>query len=152
LQFEIIKIKMIDTNKDDKRFMAKVSIRKNGCWIWKASRRGKYGCFSYKSKAIDAHRWSYLRWNGHIPEGMFVCHKCDNPLCVNPEHLFLGTHEENMKDASRKGRLNQRKLTERQVFNIRMSNLSNQQLARKYGVWDSTIRRIRKYETWNKKG
>jgi DNA-binding transcriptional regulator YiaG len=83
---------------------------------------------------------------------MFVCHKCDNPLCVNPEHLFLGTHEENMKDASRKGRLNQRKLTERQVFNIRMSNLSNQQLARKYGVWDSTIRRIRKYETWNKKG
>lgn len=128
--------------RDLNRFLSKIRKRK-GCWIWLASRRGKYGCFSCKGKAIDAHRWSYMYYNGEIPEGMFVCHKCDNPLCVNPEHLFLGTHEDNMKDASKKGRLVNRKLTNRQVAYIRKSVLSNRELANKYGVWDSTIRRIR---------
>ncbi len=141
----------MEITKDDKRFMKKINKINNGCWEWKACLRGKYGLFSVNGKGIDAHRWSYIRWNGLIPEGFFVCHSCDNPKCVNPEHLFLGTHEENMRDASEKGRLSKNKLTKRKVVNIRKSNLSCRELAKKYDVWDSTIRRIRNNQSWKVK-
>ncbi len=88
------------------RFFNKVE-KTDYCWNWIAGSRGKgYGAFKYKSKVIDAHRMSWLLHNGKIPNDLFVCHKCDNPSCVNPNHLFLGTHSDNMKDAYVKGRLN----------------------------------------------
>lgn len=87
-----------------KRFFDKVD-KTEGCWFWKAARRGKYGVFEYKGKTIDAHRVSWEIHNGIIPEKLYVCHTCDIPLCVNPDHLFLGTHSENMIDAYKKGRL-----------------------------------------------
>lgn len=78
-----------------------------GCWIWMAACTGKnrYGVFSVNRKNVFAHRYSYSIAHGPIPLGMFVCHKCDNPPCVNPDHLFLGTHTDNMRDARNKGRL-----------------------------------------------
>lgn len=87
------------------RFFENVN-KTNSCWIWIGSKTSDgYGTFGYARIIYYAHRFSYEFHNGKIPKGMFVCHKCDNPSCVNPEHLWVGTHSDNMKDASKKGRL-----------------------------------------------
>lgn len=89
------------------RFLNKVEVKTiEECWEWKGAFRGKYGVFKINKKAIDSHRVSYMLFKGNIPEKMYVCHACDNTKCVNPNHLFLGTHSDNMKDAFNKGRLN----------------------------------------------
>ncbi len=76
------------------------------CWNWLAGGRGNgYGALKFKGKVIDAHRFSWILHNGKIPKGKFVLHKCDNRKCINPNHLFLGTHVDNMIDAYGKGRL-----------------------------------------------
>jgi hypothetical protein len=82
------------------------------CWEWTGALTNKgYGklSFSYKSRA--AHRLSYELFYGEIADGLFVCHKCDNPKCINPHHLFLGTHKDNMVDMCSKGRQNMQKKT-----------------------------------------
>lgn len=81
-----------------------------GCWLWTGSlSRRNYGFVGNFSMAkrigmYQAHRLSFVIHKGAIPEGMFVCHHCDNPPCINPEHLFLGTHADNMQDMKNKGR------------------------------------------------
>ena len=88
------------------RFFNKV-IKTENCWIWTAGLRGKtgYGAFKMCGKVIDSHRVSYMIHKGEIPNGMYVCHTCDNRRCVNPEHLFLGTAKDNWIDGVRKGRI-----------------------------------------------
>lgn len=77
----------------------------NQCWIWKMSKNSDgYGNVWVDKKYWKAHRLSYLVFKGDIPEGLCVCHRCDNASCVNPEHLWLGTHKENMLDMIKKGR------------------------------------------------
>ena len=76
-----------------------------GCWNWKASfHRDGYGFFRFEGKMQLAHRVSYKLFKGPIPEKMYICHTCDNPACINPSHLFLGTQKDNMDDMKRKGR------------------------------------------------
>ena len=93
----------------------------NGCWIWKGCKAGNYGKITWRQKTISAHRACYLVFKGEVEEGKLICHTCDNPLCINPDHLWTGSHKENAIDALKKGRLEEsrlkslgRKLTEEQ--------------------------------------
>lgn len=141
------------------RFYANVAPSENGCHIWSASKLNGYGQFSVNGKRIYAHRLAYSLWNGIIPEGMQVCHKCDNPSCVNPDHLFLGSAKENAADKIRKNRHPRNggakgeahpscKLTNEQVIAIRGSNSRVVDLAVEYGVSKSTISKVKSHYTW----
>lgn len=143
------------------RFWKKVD--KNGnCWEWVAARNSEgYGSFGINGKTQLTHRVSWVLSNGPIPDGLLVCHHCDNPSCVNPGHLFLGTDKDNIQDALKKGRLNyqerrgekhgQSKLTEKQVLEIRdeySRGNSSLFLGEKYNVHSTTILRIIHREYW----
>ncbi len=85
------------------RFWSKVD-KASDCWMWTGFLTNGYGHFWLNSRKIRAHRFSWILSNGDIPDGLIVCHHCDNPKCVNPSHLFLGTHSDNTQDCVRKGR------------------------------------------------
>lgn len=134
------------------RFWEKVDTSNpDGCWEWMGGKfRGNYGCFWNSKKGVLAHRFSYELYYGKIPKGILVCHKCDNPLCVRPDHLFLGEHIDNIVDAAEKGRLGRlhRKLTEEQVREIKRSTLPSSFFSKKFRVNWSVISRIRHNETY----
>ncbi len=125
-------------------------IPETGCWLWDGylNKHG-YGHFRSFNKKILAHRASYQVYYGEIPEGLLVCHKCDTPACVNPDHLFLGTHKDNSLDALRKDRIargaynGKTKLTEEAVIDIRTSSLSRKELAEKYGTTVGYVKNLR---------
>jgi len=95
----------------DQRFWEKVDKTIDGCWEWRSAIRGNgYGAFfthliEEGRKCLGAHRYSWILANGPIPEGLWVLHKCDNRICVNPDHLFLGDRTDNMRDAAKKQRI-----------------------------------------------
>lgn len=129
----------------------------SGCWNWeKYINSGGYGRVKHQGRMIQAHHLSYIGFTGGIPTGMMVLHRCDNRKCVNPNHLFIGSHKDNMKDMVLKNRSNkphgcrnpQSKLSESAVVEIRNSNLNGVELARKFNVSKSAICLIRKNRTW----
>lgn len=93
-------------DKLEKKFWENVEKTKS-CWIWRGPKlKSGYGTISSGSMSpILTHRYSYQLHKGEIPKGIFICHSCDNPPCVNPKHLWAGTHTENMQDAKKKGRI-----------------------------------------------
>ena len=144
------------------RFQGKFEIiPESGCWIWMgATRSTNYGSFrddSFKgSKNVSAHRASYEIYVGKIPDGMLVLHRCDVPLCVNPSHLFLGTHLSNAKDRNAKGReAHQRgeeqgaaKLTWEKVEKLRKDNRTYAVLSKEYGICIANISKIKNNKGW----
>ncbi len=125
------------------------------CWNWNGPKdRDGYGTFFFNGGKERAHRFSYTHYYHTAPQDLMVCHHCDNPSCVNPDHLFLGTAKDNLQDALKKGRfavgkLNGRaKLTVDQVKEILESKESGASLAEKFGVNRSSVNRIRRGEGW----
>ncbi|UNA05395.1 HNH endonuclease motif protein [Pantoea phage vB_PdeP_F5M1C] len=129
----------------------------SGCWEWQRATAGKgYGLISIgRQRQAYAHRVSYFVFNGPISEGLVVRHKCDNPCCVNPEHLEVGTQEDNMQDCKKRGRISappvargvhnhKTKLTDEQVAYIVNSKKSSRELANEFGVSPQAI-------NWRKK-
>lgn len=129
-------------------------VTETGCWIWTEYNNRGYGKIAWNGKIYSAHRLSYEYFVGIIAEDKCMLHKCDVPSCVNPNHLFLGTHQDNMQDKLMKERQargeKQRlaKLNEQQVRDIRSSGIDNAILGKKYGVLTSTIWAIKARKTW----
>jgi len=147
----------------EERFFRQIE-KTDSCWIWKGRLVGKgYGSIGLGGKGakqVLAHRLSYEIHKGQIPEGMVIMHSCDNPRCVNPDHLEAGTQSQNIKDAFARMRKVQplkkakgeecgaAKLTNEIVLGIRESKLSLKTLAELHGVSKSAIERIRYRKTW----
>ena len=133
------------------------------CWEWlNCINNWGYGELMVNRKKYRAHRFAWELVNGQIPSGLLVLHKCDNPKCCNPKHLFLGTHKDNMKDMAEKGRANpprlsgekhgQHKLTLEQVLYIRdryaKGSITQAELGREMGVSDGAIGDIVTGRNW----
>lgn len=128
--------------------LSNYTVVSGGCWKWSgATNKHGYGFLMCEGVMYLAHRFFFTVHVGEIPIGMCVCHKCDNPACVNPDHLFLGTHVENMEDMRVKRR-KWSKLTFEDVAEIRSSDRSSQELAEIYGVSDRTIRYAKSAKNW----
>lgn len=143
------------------RFNAKCQ-KTDGCWIWVGARKPSgYGNFYLNGRYLGSHQAAYLLHIGPIAGGLYVCHRCDNPSCVNPEHLFLGTPSENQADMAVKGRAvgireggerhPNSKLTKEAVALIREKRKEGallKELAAEFGVSESNISVICSSKGW----
>lgn len=139
------------STKNNQKWTADAS---TGCWQWhgtygKPSARYeyKYGQFLINGVTKRAHRTSWELHRGPIPKGLNVLHRCNNAICVNPEHLYLGTHQQNMRDMAISLRSGHLKLMPDEVRTIRVSKESSSILALRYGVDRSTIKDIKNFKT-----
>jgi hypothetical protein len=130
------------------RFWRKVQ-RGDGCWVWTGHKSTSgYGRFAYAETVGYAHRFSYEIHNGSIPPDLCVCHRCDNPSCVNPSHLFLGTRKENSADMAAKGRHGNghgKRLSDESVRAIRKRHAAGESqtaIAKDYGVSRTVVSKI----------
>jgi hypothetical protein len=145
------------------RLLRHIDIDNVGCWNWTGATKNGYGSITIGSASDgtrhseSTHRASYLEFKGDIPAGMFVCHKCDNKLCINPDHLFVGTNRDNIADCINKGLFGNHKgsansqstLTDDDVRKIRSSPLSQaESLAASLGVTRGHVLKIMKGERW----
>lgn len=155
----------------EERFWSKVD-RSGGpdaCWPWTASRRlNGYGQFGVRANCKDlppalSHRVAYELTKGAIPDGMYICHSCDNPPCCNPDHLWFGSPDDNMRDCARKGRAaktgsgkfgeasNTAKYSEekvREILSLRKQGLSQHAISRAVGIPRPTIKDIVTGRSW----
>lgn len=133
----------------------------SGCWLWLGSACLGYGRMRFGGQSRLAHRVAYEAMRGPIPKGMVLCHKCDNPGCVNPDHMFVGTQADNVRDMVQKGRISRAerpqqwgtgngnsRITDDVVRAILLSPLPQREAAKAYGVAPSWVQRIRKREVW----
>lgn len=155
------------TTSIERKFCSRVFACPSGCWEWtgELQKSSGYGVLDTGNKrngtrkVLRAHRISWNLYKGQIPEGLFVCHKCDNRKCVNPDHLFLGTNQDNVNDMISKGRNTRGELVkgsvfkEQDVIKIREMYLSGLTQADIWRAFDKkvtrgTIAKIVRYERW----
>jgi hypothetical protein len=141
------------------RFFQKIK-KTEACWIWTGRKNWKgYGEVKCNNKSYKSHRLSWIIHFGCIPEKMCILHKCDNPCCVNPNHLFLGTHQDNMIDMFQKGRGNRAfgtrvtpsKLNEEKVRSLRndfYSGMKRDDILMKYSISKRAMYLVAKRITW----
>jgi len=128
----------------------------DGCWPWKGGRDHDYGALWWQGQTCRAHRLAFKAANGSIPEGAHILHRCDTPLCVNPAHLFAGSHLDNMRDMFSKGRRRpptgerngRAKLTSETVLAIRAATGLQREIGALFGVSQRTVRHIKLGNTW----
>lgn len=133
-----------------------------GCWLWTgAAMPSGYGQLIHNNRKLLAHRAMWERHNGPIPPGKNVCHRCDNPRCVNPEHLFIGSQAENLIDMRAKGRGSKPprndhrgerhpsvKLTEQQAREIRATTGMRKDIAARFNISPTQVHRIQTGKRW----
>ena len=137
-------------------------VSESGCWIWTAGTRHGYGAVWHDGKLMIAHRAAYEAANGPVPDHdghrrLFVCHTCDTRPCINPDHLFLGTHAENMADMVGKGRQvtpkgeknGSAKLTEADVLAIRADMRTQKEIADDFRIHQSNVSFIKSRKKWS---
>lgn len=142
-------------------FWSRIVKQPNGCWEWTGFRlKFGHGYLTYKRKQVLAHRLAYTLTFGGIPDGLHVCHKCDNPPCCNPSHLFIGTQLDNIADRDAKGRCahqkgeknGRSKLTDALVIDIRKKLSDGTEtkaaIGREYGVSEVLIGLIARRKVW----
>lgn len=153
-------IKNHQYRKIEDRFWEKVN-KKKGCWLWKAGiGLDGYAKFGINGKTIHAHRVSYELTYGCIPIGLCVCHKCDNPKCVNPDHLFIGTVQDNINDRVRKNRTaiqsgeknGMSRLKEKDIITIRklffIDKIKQGEIAKLFFISNQHVSRIINHLKW----
>lgn len=135
-------------------------VTESGCWLWTGAvdKHKGHGRTYWKEKVQLSHRVFFEAKHGKIPDGMCVCHKCDVPSCVNPDHLFVGTVADNNADMRRKGRASgnrtngerhhRAKFTDEQAIKIRSDPRGSSEIAREYGVHHSTIFYLKSGKNW----
>lgn len=147
------------TQETKERFLSHVDVKgEDECWTWQACLRNDrgYGNFWNNNKNHRAHRVSWEIFNGEIPKDLHVLHRCDNRVCVNPSHLFLGTHQDNMSDMKKKGRVaiennGLAKLNYKKAKEIRARHNAGESLgylSKLFGVTIPTIWYVIKYKSW----
>lgn len=137
------------------RFFSKIE-KTCDCWVWKGHihKNNGYGGFKFEGKCQGAHRVSWIIHNGAIPDRMFILHKCDNKICVNPNHLFIGTQKDNIEDKCKKGRHKYgvtTKLNKDQVMIIRKKfeqGTSAITLSKEFKINRRTVYKIINMERW----
>jgi len=143
------------------RFFSHV-VKDGDCWVWTGCQhKFGYGRFRTPAATVYAHRWAYELWHGPVPAGKYVLHSCDNPPCVNPDHLRAGSQAENFQEAVDKGRFDYAarkmpvgeqhhaaKLTEADVRAIRAAAGSQRQIGVMYGISQAAVHNIRARKTW----
>lgn len=133
-----------------------IPVTECGCIIWLGNLDGGgYGTIRMDGKMVKAHRASWICQNGTIPDGMMVLHRCDMPLCINPDHLFLGTQSDNMQDMARKGRSNsagenngRATITADTARQIRAASGTYNEIARQFGIGKSMVGYIKNNKHW----
>lgn len=146
---------LANTNVRERIELRSIPEPNSGCWLWLGSVTPKgYGVLSINDYPHRAHRVSYEDYYGEAPGERLVCHTCDNPMCVNPEHLFLGSSKDNMADKRRKGRAARGEkqhaslLSEDAVRHILTSDASGVELAEHFGVHKDTVYAVRRRRNW----
>lgn len=129
-----------------------IIISESNCWDWKKSKnKSGYGQIMFKRKSCLAHRISWIIFKDEIIDKSNVLHKCDNPSCINPDHLFLGTQQDNIKDMFNKKRSKWQKLSKEDVVNIRLmfsKNVDRLEIVKKYKISLSNLCQILKNQIW----
>lgn len=139
-----------------KRLLAKISVNEEtNCWEWMGTRNGNgYGILQVSGKTLRVSRVAFEVFHNKCLGSLYACHKCDNPPCINPDHLFAGTHQQNLADSSHKFRMHfgeehgMAKLKNEDVLEIRASPLSGRKMAEKFNVSEGCVSVIRSRKAW----